>query len=247
MKERIQKAIARSGLVSRRKAEDLIRQKRVKLNGSVITELGTKVDLDHDTIQIDGTFLELPEEKIYILMHKPHGYICTASDPQGRPTVLSLIRKMPERIYPVGRLDFDTEGLIALTNDGDFAQILQHPSHNIPRSYQVKVHGVPSKKALSDLEDGILLDGRKAYASRVRIIKKTKQNCWIELVLYEGRNRQIKRMLAAIGHPALRIIRTSFGPLALDNLPCGSYRSMKRREIESVRKMKLSRCIKAQS
>jgi len=247
MRERIQKAIARSGLASRRKAEEFMRQKRLKVNGVVVTKLGTMVDLDYDTIQLDDKILQPAEGHIYIVLHKPPGYICTASDPQGRPTILSLIRKVPERIYPVGRLDFDTEGLIVLTNDGSFAQILQHPSHNIPRGYEVKVHGVPARGALSALEGGILLDGRMAYATHVRVIKRTKKNSWIEFSLYEGRNRQVKRMLAAIGHPALRIIRTSFGPLSLDRLPQGSYRNLRRLEIEKIRKIKAEKAIKGQN
>jgi len=239
MRERIQRAIARTGFVSRRKAEELIRQRRLKINGTIVTRLGTTVDMVYDSIQIDDAILQPAESKVYILLHKPAGFICTVNDPQKRPTILSLIKNVRERIYPVGRLDLDTEGLIILTNDGSFAQTLQHPSSNIPRTYEVKVQGVPTKRSLAALESGVEMDSRMVYAKNVRMKKKTNKNCWIELSLYEGRNRQIKRMLAAIGHSTLRIIRTGFGPLRLDKLPQGTYRNLKRSEIDKILKIKI--------
>jgi len=241
MKERLQKIIAQAGLASRRKAEEWIVQGRVTVNGTVTTELGTKADPGDDVIQVNGIQIGPSENKVYIALHKPYGYISSTTDPQGRPTVTSLIKKdIAERMFPVGRLDFDTEGLLLLTNDGAFSQALLHPKSRVPRTYQVKVKGIPPQKAIDRLEKGIVIDGAKTWRANIRITGKTKNNSWLEVVLWEGRNRQIKKMFEAVGTRVLRIIRTAFGPVSLDDLKAGTYRYLQKREIKEIKKLATS-------
>ncbi len=234
MKERLQKIIADSGLTSRRKAEKLIEQGRVSVNGTVVTELGTKADPAKDAIEVDGDQIDVRPNKIYVMLNKPPGHICSLTDPEGRPTVTKLIADIPERLYPVGRLDYDTEGLLILTNDGTFSQTMQHPRHNIPRMYKVKVKSVPKEELLKQLRRGIVIDGVKTNRCWIKIIEKTRKNAWLEVVLKEGRNRQIKQMFERIKHPVLRIVRVAFGPLELGSLPQGQYRFLKKKEIEAI-------------
>jgi len=237
MKDRLHKIIARSGLTSRRKAEDLIRQGRVQVNGTVVTTQGAKADAANDSIEIDGVALEKPENRVYIVLNKPGGHITSRHDPQGRPTVYSLISSVPERVFSVGRLDFDTEGLLVMTNDGEMAQAMQHPRYGIPRTYLVKVHGVPSQQALQKLRKGIVIDGIKTSRATIRVLEKTLKNTWLEVILREGRNRQIKKMFDISGYRTMRIKRTAFGPLLLGKLPSGRYRFMNKTEISSLRKL----------
>jgi len=237
MKERLQKIISRAGIASRRKAEELIIDGRVKVNNEIIVELGSKADITKDRITIDGEAISSPENRVYLILNKPSGYICSRNDPENRPTVLDLIKNINERIFPVGRLDYDTEGLLVLTNDGAFSQILQHPSSNIPRTYLVKVKEIPKEEDLAKLRQGIYLDKVKTYKAKIKIVNKLPKNTWLEVVLWEGRNRQIKKMFEAIGHRSLRIVRTEFGPLALKNLAQGSFRFMNRKEISEVKKL----------
>jgi pseudouridine synthase len=237
MKERLHKIIARSGIASRRKAEILIQEGRVKVNGAVVNELGTQVDPHRVVIDIDDMPITPAENKVYVLLNKPHGYITSTRDPEGRPTVLQLINNIQERIFPVGRLDYDTEGLLLMTNDGQFAQILQHPRHEVDRTYLVKIKGLPSPAKLEKLQQGIYIEGMKTNKARIRIVRRSQKNMWLELILREGRNRQIKKMFEAIGHSALRIIRTKFGPIHLDDLPTGSYRFLKKKEIDAIMKI----------
>lgn len=237
MKERLQKAIARAGVASRRKAEELMRAGRVSVNDALVRSPGVKVDLRCDRVVVDGVELNVERNLVYVLLHKPAGCICSASDPQGRHTVMDLVAAVPEWILPVGRLDYDTEGLLVMTNDGQFSQILQHPRYRVPRTYLVKVRGVPGRAVIQRLCAGIELDGVRTHPAGVCIVRKTRLNSWIEVVLHEGRNRQIKKMFEQIGHPTLRIIRTEFGPLRLGDLPTGAYRFLKRTELEGVRQL----------
>ena len=237
MKERLQKIISRAGISSRRKAEELIIDGRVKVNNEIITELGSKADISKDRITIDGEAISGPENKIYLLLNKPSGYICTRTDPENRPTVLDLLENVDERIFPVGRLDYDTEGRLVLTNDGSFSQILQHPSSNIPRTYLVKVKELPKEDDLEKLRNGIYIDNIKTNKAKIKIINKLPKNTWLEVVLWEGRNRQIKKIFEAIGHRSIRIVRTEFGPLSLKNLSQGSFRFLNKKEINQVRKL----------
>ena len=235
MKERLQKIISRSGIGSRRKAEEYMRQGRVMVNGQVVTQLGSLADPARDVISVDDIELAPPENKMYMLLHKPPGYVSSLLDPEGRKTIDQLYDDIPERLYPVGRLDYDTEGLLVITNDGMFSQLLQHPRHGIEKKYLVKVRGVPLEVALKRLRDGVVIDGRTTSRSRVRLVKKGVKSSWCEVVLHEGLNRQLKKMFELIGHPTIRIIRTAIGPLELGRLPSGAYRFLTKAEIEAVK------------
>ncbi len=235
MKERLQKIISRSGIGSRRKAEEYMRQGRVMVNGQVVTQLGSLADPARDVISVDDIELAPPENKMYMLLHKPPGYVSSLHDPEGRKTIDQLYDDIPERLYPVGRLDYDTEGLLVITNDGIFSQLLQHPRHGIEKKYLVKVRGVPLEVALKRLRDGVVIDGRATSRSRVRLVKKGMKSSWCEVVLHEGLNRQLKKMFELIGHPTIRIIRTAIGPLELGRLPSGAYRFLTKAEIEAVK------------
>jgi len=235
MKERLQKIIARSGIGSRRKAEEYIRQGRVMVNGQIVTQMGTLADAAHDEISIDDVELAEPENKMYLLLHKPQGFVTSLHDPEGRKTIDQLYGDVAERLYPVGRLDYDTEGLLVVTNDGMFSQLLQHPSHGIEKKYLVKVKGIPLEAALKRLRDGVVIEGRKTSRSGIRLVKKSLKSSWCEVVLHEGLNRQLKKMFEFIGYPTLRIIRTTIGPLQLGRLPVGTYRFLTKAEIEAVK------------
>jgi len=235
MKERLQKIISRSGVASRRKAENMIVQGRVAVNGQPVTELGARADSAKDVITIDGEAIASPENRVFVILNKPAGCLCTRTDPGNRTTVLDLLKDIAERIYPVGRLDYDTEGLLVLTNDGEFSQKLLHPSSHLARTYRVKVREIPSEKDLDRLRRGILIDRIKTNPAKIKIVDRLQKNCWLEVTLWEGRNRQIKKMFESIGHRTLRIIRTRFGPLELKDLPTGAYRFMTRKELNAVR------------
>ncbi|MBM4310760.1 MAG: rRNA pseudouridine synthase [Deltaproteobacteria bacterium] len=235
MKERLQKIIARSGIGSRRTAEEYIRQGRVMVNGCVVTQMGSFADPGRDTISVDDVELAAPENKIYLLLHKPPGCVTSLHDPEGRRTVSQFYDDIAERLYPVGRLDYDTEGLLVITNDGEFSQLLQHPRHGIEKKYLVKVKGVPLEAALKRLRDGVMIDGRGTSRAGVRLVKKGARSSWCEVVLHEGLNRQLKKMFELIGHPSVRIIRIAIGPLQLGRLPSGTYRFLTKAEIEAVK------------
>ena len=235
MKQRLQKILAQAGIASRRKAEQLIAQGRVAVNGVTVTELGTGADAGRDRIMVDGTEIQPRENRVYLMLHKPAGYICSRSDPEGRPTVMNPVGPIPQQLYPVGRLDWDTEGLLVLTNDGDFAQRLMHPRYGADRVYRIKVRGVPTAKALERMRHGVYIDGVLAQPKRITLVERTARNAWLEVVLPEGRNQQLKIMGEAVGHPVQRIVRRSFGPLQLESLPVGTVRHLNREEIDAVR------------
>ena len=236
--ERLQKIIAASGVASRRKAEELIAAHRVSLNGEVVTELGTKADPDRDKISIDGTALPGREQFLYFALHKPKGYVTTVDDPQGRPTVMDLIRGVRERVYPVGRLDYASEGLLLMTNDGALAQKLTKAGSHVPKTYLVKISGRPDEKALMRLRAGVTIeleDGRRVKTSPASIrLAEDAANPWYEVVLIEGRNRQIRRMFDCVGYHVEKIRRVKLGTLALD-VPPGKFRPLTRKEVEQLR------------
>ncbi len=235
MQERLQKIIAGAGIVSRRKAEELITIGRVSVNGITVKKLGTKADPHRDRIEINGQILPRSENKMYLMLHKPKGYVTTLHDPEGRPTVADLVGSIPERLYPAGRLDYDTEGLLILTNDGAFAHLLQHPSHNIARTYLVKVKGFLSDVTVKKLEQGVYLDGFKTGRVRIKLLRRLQRNSWLEVTIWEGKNRQLKRMFESIGHSTMRIIRVGFGTLKLDRgLKPGTHRNLTRDEIDRL-------------
>ena len=234
MEERLQKILSRAGVSSRRAAEKMIAEGRISVNRTVVVEPGTKADPGKDEIRLDGRLISLETEKIYLMLRKPKGYVTTLSDPQGRPIVTDLINGVAARVYPVGRLDYDSEGLLILTNDGDFAQRLQHPRFRIPKTYRVKVEGHLLKGELKALENGIdLPDGRFSLA-KVQIEKTNPGSTWLSLSLTDGRNRVIRRAFDSLGHPVARLIRVAVADLTLASLHEGAWRLLTSREVERL-------------
>jgi pseudouridine synthase len=231
---RLQKALAQAGVASRRAAEDLITQGRVAVNGRVVAELGTKVVPGRDDITVDGRSVGTREHLVYLALNKPQGFVSTASDPEGRPTVLELV---PDdvRLYPVGRLDADTEGLLLLTNDGDFAYRVTHPKHVLEKEYEALVEGLPSPRSQAILRDGVELDGQLTAPAEVQFLGHSGNDTWLRITIHEGRKRQVRRMCIAIGHRVLRLRRVRIGTIRLGDLPVGRYRLLKPAEINSVR------------
>ena len=228
MEERLQKLIAAAGIASRRHAEELITAGAVSVNGAIVTELGTKADLKRDQIIVNGKSLNtLLEEKrkVYVLLNKPKGYLTSVSDPEGRRLVVDLLPPELGRLHPVGRLDYNTEGLLLLTNDGAFTHLVTAAKSGIAKVYEVKVKGVPPVFALERLRRGIVLeDGVRTAPAEIVARKQTDANAWFRVTLYEGRNQQIRRMFDAIGHSVLKLRRVSIGPLNEENIPVGAWR-----------------------
>jgi len=231
--ERLQKVLAAAGVCSRRQAEKLIEAGRVTVDGEVITVLGSKVDPDRQKITVDHRPLASPK-LVYFMLNKPRGYVTTMSDPQGRPLVTSLLTNVKERVFPVGRLDIDTEGALLMTNDGELAQKVLHPSHEINRTYIAVVSGNPTSEILDRLRRGILLEGRKTWPARLKVLETTGGSSRIEITIHEGRKRQVRKMFAAIGHPVQSLTRTAYGKLALGNLPSGHYRRLSAADLRKL-------------
>jgi 23S rRNA pseudouridine2605 synthase len=232
---RLQKILAAAGICSRRKAEELIAQGQVAVDGVVVTELGRRVDPQLHTITCKGRPLAAPEEKIYLLLNKPKGYVTTTRDPQGRPIVLDLVKVVRARLFPVGRLDQDTSGALLMTNDGDFAQKILHPRYEIERTYRAQVTGRPTVEKLRELEAGIVLDGQRTWPARVRVIgRKGDAATIIEVIIHEGKKRQVRRMFDAIGHPVQELSRIAYGGLQLGAIAVGSYRRLSKRDLEKI-------------
>jgi 23S rRNA pseudouridine2605 synthase len=231
--ERLQKLIAAAGLSSRRGAEVLITQGRVSVNGRVVTELGSKADPERDSIKVDGRPVRQPQAGLYILLNKPRGVICTLSDPQGRTRVTDLV-KVRGRVYPVGRLDYNTEGLILLTNDGSFARTVSGAGEHIPKVYEVKVKSTPDEEDLERLRQGIRLrDGTQYGACRITRLREG-NNAWLEVTLMQGRNLQIRKMFEAIRCPVLKLRRRRIGFLTDEGLPVGRYRLLASEEVQRL-------------
>jgi 23S rRNA pseudouridine2605 synthase len=240
MPDRIQKILAAAGIASRRKAEEIIAAGRVTLNGAIVTEQGTKADPDRDIICVDGQALKRAQPLVYYLLYKPKGYVTTVSDPEGRPTVMDLLPKQGERVYPVGRLDYASEGLLLMTNDGALAQKLTKAGSRIPKTYLVKISGKPSEQVIQRLRAGITIpldDGRRVKTSpgEIRLVEDA-PNPWYEVVLIEGRNRQIRRMFQQVGFLVEKIKRTQLGPLILDVAP-GKFRRLTEREVHRLKNL----------
>jgi pseudouridine synthase len=242
MAERLQKILSAAGVASRRAAEALIREGRVSVNGETVTELGTRADPETDDIRVDGRRVRSAARRRYILLYKPRGYITSRSDPQHRPTVIDLLAKggVREYVYPVGRLDYDSEGLLLLTSDGDLAARLTHPRHGIPREYQVRVRGVPDRHALERLSRGIVLDGRRTAPARVTLAKVIEaddgRQAVLSFVIHEGRKRQVRDMCDAVGHPVIRLRRVRIGPIADDRIRPGEFRDLSAEEVARLKK-----------
>jgi len=249
--QRLQKIIAAAGIASRRKAEELISRGLVSVNGQIITTLGTKADREHDHIKVNGKPLPGPERHVYLVLHKPKGYVTTVTDPEGRPTVLDLVRGIGARVYPVGRLDYLSEGLLLLTNDGELAQALTHASSHVPKTYLVKVSGKPADEQIEKLRGGIALPAdRRPLKTTSGAVQKRRStavatapahikllrgadNPWYEVTLVEGRNRQIRRMFEQIGHHVEKIKRVRYGPLQLD-VEAGHFRHLTHQEVAQL-------------
>ncbi len=231
--ERLQKVIAASGVASRRKAEELIVNGLVKVNGKVVCELGTKVS-DNDKVEVNNVLISR-EEKVYYLLNKPRGVITSTNDDKDRRTVVDLIQTS-KRIYPVGRLDYDTTGVLILTNDGEFANILMHPNDLIDKVYVVKIDGIIKGDAINALKNGVLIDGEKAYASRVKLKKTdpTNNTSLVQITIHEGRNHQVKKMFEAVGFRVLKLKREREGIFTLDGLNSGEYRKLTPKEVAKV-------------
>ncbi|HZK23005.1 MAG TPA: pseudouridine synthase [Atopostipes sp.] len=235
--ERLQKVMAHAGVASRRKSEEIIQQGRVQVNGKVVRELGTQVSVN-DEILVDGIPLER-EQKVYILLNKPRGTISTVDDDKNRDTVLELIEGVEERIYPVGRLDWDTTGALLLTNDGELSYKLTHPSFEFPKTYVVKAQGHFQKKDANRMSRGIYIDGGKTAPARVNILSydNNSKTTMVRITLHEGRNHQVKNMFKSMGYPVEKLTRESFGFLRVDNLPSGEWRFLKPQEVKELEKM----------
>lgn len=239
MEERLQKIIAARGAGSRRQAEAWIREGRVTVNGVRVTKLGSKADPARDEIRLDGRLLGFVGDPVYLMLHKPEGYITSTRDPEGRPTVMQLVKKVRQRVYPVGRLDFNSSGLLLLTSDGGLARFLSHPSSEIPKTYYVKVTGRVTPRQLEKLARGPEIGGPPLKAARVRFLKTTPgaRHSWLEITIHEGRNRQIRRMCEAVGHEVLKLKRVALGPLQLGDLPLGQYRELSASELAALKRL----------
>lgn len=239
--ERLQKVIAHAGFASRRKAEELMAEGRVKVNGKTVKELGVKVS-PSDRIEVDGIPVER-EEPVYFLLYKPRGVISAVSDDKGRKVVTDFFEGIKQRIYPVGRLDYDTSGILILTNDGEFANLLMHPSNEIEKVYVAKVKGIPSKESMRSLQRGVVLEDGKTAPAKTKLLSmdKKKQTAIVEISIHEGRNRQVRRMFEAIGHPVLKLKREGYGYLTLQGLSAGDARELTAHEVKQLRALAMKK------
>jgi 23S rRNA pseudouridine2605 synthase len=233
-RERLQKVLANAGVESRRAAEALILSGRVAVNGAPVTTLGTKVDPERDVVAVDGRPIPRRVRRAYLLLNKPAGYITTLRDPFGRPTVMEFVPDSP-RVYPVGRLDADSEGLILLTNDGDFANTVAHPRHLLEKEYHVAVPGRVTESGLRALRSGVEIDGRMTAPAQVSMLRFDGRTTWLSIAIHEGRNRQIRKMLQSLGYRVERLVRVRIGPIRLGSIPQGSYRHLTTSEIRQLK------------
>lgn len=233
---RLQKYLAEAGVASRRKCEELIAQGKIEVNGQIVTVPGTKIN-GSEIIKVDGREIRQEQRKVYVLLNKPAGYISTAKDQFSRKTVLDLVSTVKERIYPVGRLDYDTSGLIMLTNDGELANQLTHPKHEMQKVYRVMIEGTMSEEEMATIKTGVTIEDYKTAPANVKIIDTSKKDSIIELSIHEGKNRQIRKMFDALGHTVLRLKRIAIGPLTIEGLEEGKWRYLSKKEIEVMKKL----------
>lgn len=231
---RLQKYLALCGVASRRKAEEFIAAGKVSVDGRTVRAMGEKINPQTQKVTVDGKQIAPETEKTYILLNKPKGYVTTLADPQGRPIVTDLIKDVETRIFPVGRLDFDTEGALLLTNDGELAQKMQHPSFEVTKTYEARIKGVPSWEKLKNLERGILLEGKMTSPAKLKILGKQTQSALVRITIHEGRKHQVKKMFSAIGHPVTSLKRVAYGNLRLQNLPRGRYRLLNKQDLKKI-------------
>ena len=232
--ERLQKYMARCGVASRRKCEELITGGRVKVNGMAVMKVGTKIQPEKDRVELDGKVIEPVSKGIYIMLNKPVGYVSTASDQFDRPTVMDLVDGVQERIYPVGRLDYDSEGLILLTNDGSLTYGLTHPRHRVDKTYIATVAGKPSQKDIDMLRKGVPLEGRTTSPAKIRLLESDGKSSTYKVIIHEGRNRQVRRVFEEVGYTVISLKRTAIGSLKLGSLPSGRWRFLKDHEVKGL-------------
>lgn len=232
MNERLQKILARAGVASRRGAEQVMLEGRVTVNGVAVRELGTKADVTRDDVRVDGVRIRPPERRVYLVLNKPRGTVTTRHDPEGRTTVMDLVPAVAG-LFPVGRLDVTTEGLLLLTNDGAFAERVSHPRYEVPRVYEAKVHGVPDEKTLERLRRGVRVEGEALSADRVRVLEAD-NNAWLEVTLHEGKRHEVKRMLETVGYPVSKLRRVAFGPVTTRGLEPGQFRHLTPQEVGAL-------------
>ncbi|MCL2789752.1 MAG: rRNA pseudouridine synthase [Desulfobulbus sp.] len=233
MEERLQKILAQAGIASRRQAELLIRAGRIRVNDQVVVEMGCKADPFRDRITCDGQPV-VSEEKIYVLLNKPAGYVTTLADPQGRPMVSDLLDGISERLFPVGRLDLDTEGALLMTNDGALANRILHPRFEVSKTYEALVAGFPSKEKLILLEQGIVIDGVRTQPARVRVLQRRPGESLVEITIHEGKKRQVRKMFQAVDHRVLHLKRTAYGQLRLGTLPLGGFKILSPDDLKKI-------------
>ncbi len=231
---RLQKYLAQCGVTSRRKAEALIAAHRVTVDGKTISTTGTKIIPGTQEVRVDGNIVTPEEKAIYVLLNKPKGYVTSLHDPQGRPVVRELIKDIPQRLFPVGRLDLDTEGALILTNDGAFAQKVQHPRYETRKTYEALVSGHPGKAKIRELERGILLEGKKTAPAKIRVKKNFRQQTLVEITIHEGRKRQVRKMFDFIGNPVIHLKRIAYGRLFLKELTSGNYVFLNSKDLKKV-------------
>jgi len=236
--ERLQKILSQAGIASRRASEQLMLDGRVTVNGATVRELGTKADASRDDIRVDGRRVKIVTRHRYLLLNKPRGYVTTRADEKHRPTVIDLLRGVSEYVYPVGRLDYESEGLLLLTNDGDLAARLTHPRHGVARVYEARVLGVPDERDLARLSRGLIIDGRRTEAADITLLPHARdaKEATLVVTIREGRNRQVRRMCEAVGHPVTHLKRVAIGPIKDSTLKVGRWRELRPEEVQRLRK-----------
>ncbi len=232
MQERLQKILARAGVASRRGAEQVMAEGRVMVNGVTVRELGSKADITTDDVRVDGVRIRVPDRPVSLVLNKPKGTVTTRHDPEGRATVMGLVPSVAG-LFPVGRLDVTTEGLLILTNDGAFAERVSHPRYEVPRVYEAKVHRVPDAETLARLHRGVRVEGERLVADRVRVLEAG-NNAWLEVTLHEGKRHEVKRLLEAVGHPVSKLRRVAFGPVTIRGLEPGQFRELSPQEVKGL-------------
>ena len=235
--QRLNRILSLAGITSRRKADDLIKSDRVMVNGHVVRKPGVRAIWGSDRICVDGQEIPKPSERLYLILNKPFGYVSSLSDPQGRPVVTELLRDIPQRVYPVGRLDFDTLGLLLFTNDGEWAHRMTHPRYRVPRTYKVTVTGAITDESLSLLQKGIPLEDGFIYRSKVTLVSRNENQSVLRMTITQGKSRQVRRMLDAVGYSVVHLMRIGFGKITLGDLKVGEYRYLETKEVEEMKKL----------
>lgn len=237
MEIRLQKYLADAGIASRRKSEELILAGRISVNGDIVTELGVKVDDKKDKVTFDGNPVSIDSKLVYIMLNKPAGYVTTVKDQFNRPAVVDLLKGVKERVFPVGRLDYDTSGLLLLTNDGDLTFKLTHPKHNVEKTYRAKVFGTPTTIEMSMFRRGLVIEGKKTAPAKISIVESQTKMCVVDISITEGRNRQVRKMCSAIKHPVSTLKRTAIGEIELGDLSVGKFRYLTDKEVKYLKKL----------